>query len=130
MLVRRSLVCLAAVAAFVPASSAQAGTGIVARALADWNGSSCSSQTNSCSGSPHGAHYSLGNVNLGGSGFLYVDGVLVDSCSFGPGGSCSTNGSSYSWTWDNDGSGCYTALAVTILIGGDVDQDSDTTFGC
>lgn len=117
-----------AAAALLPASAH--GTGILARAFADWNGSSCTSLTWTCSGSPNGTHYSLGGLNAGGSGFLYVNGVLVDSCEFGPGGSCHTDGPNYTWAYDNNGVGCRTAVAVTILIAGDIDQDSSTTFGC
>ena len=128
---RMLAVAAATVAVAVPSTPASAEPGIIARAFAHWNGASCTSLTDTCTGSPKGEHYSLvGPLNLGGSGFLYVNGVLVDNCTFGPGGSCNTQGGSYSWAWDNNGVGCYTATAVTILIGGDIDQDTSTGFGC
>lgn len=124
---RRLLVAATAVAAVALPASANAA-GILARADVWW-ASSCTFPNGSCNGYPIGEHYST-LANAGGTGFLYVNGVLVATCSFGVQGSCSTYGPTYTWAADSNGVGCSVATAVTVLLGGDIATSSSTSPYC
>jgi hypothetical protein len=125
---RRLLVTATALAAATLPASPGHAAGLLARADVSWV-TSCTFPNGSCNGYPIGQHYST-LANAGGTGFLYVNGVLVTTCSFGVQGSCTTYGPTYNWAADSNGVGCYVATAVTVLLGGDVATTSSTSPYC